>query len=66
MFRNFKLRKRLAKIGSSIDTSFLVYINNEEPMSFPSQDSCFDYIKSFRSDNVIFKLQIFRIETYSL
>lgn len=66
MFHNLRLRKRLQRIGSSVDVSYLLYLNNLEPISFPSQDDCFQYIKNFRNENVIFKLQIYRIETYSL
>lgn len=58
--------KRLANIGSIVDTSYLVYLNNEGPMSFPTKDDAFKYIKNYRDNNVIFKLQIYRIESYSL
>lgn len=66
MFRNHKLRRRLAKIGSNVDVNYLLYLNNQEPITFPSQEACFKYIQDYRSENVIFKLQIYRIETYSL
>lgn len=66
MLSSLKYRKRLKRIGSSVDTSYMLYINNQQPISFPTQDDCFRYIKDFRRENVIFKLEIFRIETYSL
>lgn len=66
MFEKRKMAKRLAKIGSCVDMSFLLYINNEEPISFPTYANCVAYLKEFRENNVISKLQIFRIETYSL
>lgn len=66
MFEKRKMAKRLARIGSMVDTSFMVYVNNEEPIRFESYSDALDYLKRFRSENVIHKLQIFRIETYSL
>lgn len=60
------MAKRLAKIGSCVDTSFMVYVNNEEPISFPTMDNVLSYLKEYRSNNVICRLQIYRIETYSL
>lgn len=64
--KNRKLRKRLSEVGSSVSTSYLLYVNNENPMSFDSKHQVFSYLKRFREENVIFKLQIYRIETYSL
>lgn len=66
MFKMLKLRRRLKEIGSSIDTSYLLFINNEKPISFPTRSQVLDYVKRFREDNTIFNLQIYRIETYSL
>lgn len=66
LFKRRKLAQRLARIGSCVDTSYLLYVNNEDAMSFHSYDDALSYLKSFRSDNIIYKLQIFRIETYSL
>lgn len=66
MFEKRKMLKRLAKIGSCVDTSFIVYVNNDEPISFPHYDDCVAYLKRYRDNNPISKLQIFRIETYSL
>lgn len=60
------MAKRLVKIGSCVDTSFMVYVNNDEPISFPTKDNVLSYLKEYRSDNVISRLQIYRIETYSL
>lgn len=64
--RKHKLAKRLADVGCSIDTSYVLYVNNLDPISFPTKDAALKYLSEFRSENVIFKLQIYRIETYSL
>lgn len=61
-----KVAKRLAEIGACVDTSYLLYVNNEDPMTFGSYDDILSYLQNFRDNNVISKLQIFRIETYSL
>lgn len=66
MFQNLKLRRRFKKIGSAVITSYVLYVNNEKPMSFDSQRAALEYLKHFREENVIFNLQIYRIETYSL
>lgn len=66
MLSNWKLRRRLCQIGTSVDVSYLLYLNNQEPIHFPSQNDCFAYIRQFRNENEIFKLQVYRIETYSL
>lgn len=60
------MAKRLAAIGSTVDISFLLYLNNDEPISFPSYDDALNYLRDYRSQNVISRLQIYRIETYSL
>lgn len=66
MFKNRKLAKRLQKIGVQVDETFMVYINNDDGKSFNSYADTLTYIKEYRECNAIFKLQIFRIETYSL
>ena len=66
MFKKRKLRKRFEKIGSQVDVAYLLYLNNQEPIHFPSESDAMKYIQDFRQENEIFKLQIFRIETYSL
>lgn len=66
MFFKRKVARKLAKIGSCVDTSFMVYINNDEPVSFPSKENLLSYLKEYRLCNVISRLQIYRIETYSL
>lgn len=66
MFFKRKLAKKLAKIGSCVSTSFVLYVNNEQPISFECKSDLFNYLKEFRSNNLIFKLEIYRIETYSL
>lgn len=66
MFFKRKIAKKLAKIGACVDTSYMVYVNNDEPVSFPSKDNLMSYLREYRSNNVISRLQIYRIETYSL
>lgn len=66
MFSTRRVAKKLASVGSRVDCSYLVYINNDEPVTFSTHDECMSYIREYRSNNVIFKLQIFRCEVYSL
>lgn len=66
MFKKRKLLKKLSAIGTHVESTYSCYLNNDEAKYFPSQDDVFSYIKAYRENNVIFKLQIFRIETYSL
>lgn len=66
MFKNLKLRNKLKKVGAMVDTSYLCYVNNDEPRQFETQQDCYNYLKEYRSNNVIFSIKIFRIETYSL
>lgn len=64
--KNRKLAKRLASIGSSIECSWLVEINNEPSITFDTQDAALDYLKGYREKNVIFSLKMFRVELFSL
>ena len=66
MFRTRKLKRRLNSIGDLVETQYVVFLNNVDPMYFNSRVELDDYLSSFRKENEIFKLQIFRIETYSL
>lgn len=59
-------KRRIKKDGSLLDIVYILYVNNLEPITFPSQASALSYLDSFRNENQIFKLQIYRIETYSL
>lgn len=61
-----KIAQKLAEIGSCVDTSFIVYVNNDEPISFPAKKNLVSYLEEYRTYNVISRLQIYRIETYSL
>ena len=61
-----KLKRRLKSIGDLVETQYVVFLNNVDPMYFNSRVELDDYLSSFRQENEIFKLQIFRIETYSL
>lgn len=62
----FRIRKRLKKDGSLVETNYCLCLNNEEPMYFPNRDALRDYLQKYREQNEIFNLQLFRIETYSL
>lgn len=66
MFSQRKIAKKLSSVGSRVDCSYLVYINNNEPVTLATHDECMSYIREYRFNNVIFKLQIFRFEVYSL
>lgn len=66
MFDRIRNRRRLSKIGSCVETSFLLYVNEVEPISFPDRDSVVSYLSRFRETTPIYSLKIYRIETYSL
>lgn len=66
LFRRKQLKSALENAGSHVDTSFLVYVNNESPMKFVFKDDVFDYLEKYRKGTEIFKLQIFKVETYSI
>lgn len=66
MFRKRKIAKKLSELGSRVDLSYMVYVNNDEPVRLSSKDEVQSYISSYRETNTIFKLQIFRCEIYSL
>lgn len=61
-----RLNKRLNQDGVFVSCEFLLYLNNESPMRFESRENLADYLKKYRADNEIFKLQIYKIKTYSL
>ena len=66
MFRRLKLKRRLKSLGDLVETQYVVFLNNVDPMYFNSRVELYEFLCSFRKENEIFKLQIFRIETYSL
>ena len=66
MFSNLKYRKRINKDGVLIETKFILYLNNQDAVQFDSRDCMQKYLKKFRENNEIFKMQIYKIETYSL
>lgn len=66
MFRMRKIARQLASIGSMVDESYMIEINNESAMTFPDYDSLMSYLKRFRENNIIFNLKIYRINVYSL
>lgn len=65
MFRN-KFKKRLKDNGTLVDCQYLLFVNNQDPMTFPTREAALSYIQKYRKETEIFKLQIFRVETYSL
>lgn len=65
LFRR-KVSKRLNSDGVKVDTEFLLFINDFDPRSFSNRDELRDYLQRFRNENEINKLQIYRVETYSL
>lgn len=66
MIKWFRINRRLKKEGILVESSYLLYLNNLEPISFENRVDLSAYLKKFRADNEIFKLQIYRIETYSI
>lgn len=66
LFRNRKIRKQLASIGSQVSEEYIVVVNNLDAMSFPTKSDAFNYIKRFRDENIIFNLSIHRVNIYSL
>lgn len=60
------MAKKLAAIGSCVDSSYMIYINNDEPKVFPDKEVAMSFINEYRSQNVIFKLQLYRCDVYSL
>lgn len=66
IFKRRQIAKRLQAVGSQVDESYMLYVNNVEPITFSTYQDCIDYLQHFRESSEIFKLQIYRIETYSL
>lgn len=66
MFKWFRINRRLKKEGTLVESSFILYLNNLDPISFENRVDLSAYLKKYRADNEIFKLQIYRIETYSI
>lgn len=66
LFRRRRIKRQLNAIGSFVESSYMLYVNNLSPMSFPSKDDLVNYLSEFRNENQIFALQIYRIDTYSL
>lgn len=51
------------KSPNTVDTSYLVYLNTLEPISFGSKSDCLSYIRKFRSSSDIVSLCIYEIKT---
>lgn len=69
MFKKIRLRKvarQLANLGSIVDTSYMIEVNNEPALTFPTNDDVIAYLSKFRENNVIFRLKIYRVAVYSL
>ena len=66
MFDRIKYRRRLSKIGSCVESSFLLYVNEVEPMTFPDKESVVSYLTRFRDTTPVYNLKIYRVETYSI
>lgn len=58
--------RKLSEVGSRVDESYMLYVNNDEPVRFETKDAAFKYLSDYRDNNVIFNLGVYRIETYSL
>lgn len=61
-----KISRRLCSDGVKVDTEYLLFINDFDPRSFSNRDELRDYLQRFRNENEINKLQIYRVETFSL
>lgn len=66
LFQKRRDAKRLAQIGSCVDTCYLLKVNNEPEMTFAERADLLKYLENFRHENQIFKLEIYRMEMYSL
>lgn len=66
MFKRRKYLKRLLSLGTNVLVCFRVVVNDCEPIEFSDYDEVVSYLTRYRESNVIYKLQIFRVEIYSL
>ena len=69
MFKNWKNRRlvrKLSSIGSRVDSSFMLYVNSDAPVQFAEKSSLIQYLSDYRCTNTIYKLSIYRVDTYSL
>lgn len=62
----WKIRRRLNRQGECIETSYLLYLNNLDPMTFPTREALADYLAKYRNENDIFTLHLCRVDVYSL
>ena len=42
------------------------FVNNSDMIAFDSEDAAYKYLSEYRDNNVIFNLEMYRIEIYSL
>lgn len=66
MFQKRKLAKKLASIGSRVESSFMLHLNNEPAMTFQSKEDLLKYLETYRETNTIYSLAIYRVDVYSL
>lgn len=58
--------KRLEALGSSVSVLYQIKVNNSDLLTFETEDACYKYLSEYRDNNVIFNLEMYRIEIYSL
>lgn len=66
MFQKRKYLKRLLSLGSNVLVCYRVVLNDDQPIEFADFNEVVSYLSHFRESNVIYKLQLFRVEIYSL
>lgn len=66
MFKRRKLLKRLQSLGSNVLVSYRVIINHEISQDLSSMEEVKSFLSSYRDNNVIYSLELYRIEIYSL
>lgn len=66
MLKKRKYLKRLLSLGTNVLVCFRVIVNDGEPIEFAEFDEVVSYLTHYRESNVIYSLQLFRVEIYSL
>lgn len=64
--RKRRMLKRLEAIGSQVNVVYQIRVNNADMIAFDSEDAVYKYLSDYRDNNVIFSLEMYRIEIYSL
>lgn len=65
-WKNRKVARQLAAIGSHVDSQFVLYVNKEDAMYFTNKVDLLQYLSNYREINPIYSLKIYRVDTYSL